>query len=91
MSDDRPVIMYGTLWCGDCHRSKAFLDEHGIAYEFIDIDEDPAAATIVERIQRGGRSVPTILFPDGATLIEPSDAELGAKLGIAVPRRFWSF
>lgn len=89
MTEPRDILMYGTLWCGDCHRSKAFLDEHEVPYTFIDIDEDPAAAAIVERIQRGGRSVPTILFADGAVLIEPSDAELGAKLGIDVPRRGW--
>jgi glutaredoxin len=91
MPESHEIVMYGTLWCGDCHRSRAFLDEHEVPYTFIDIDDDPDAAVIVERMQRGGRSVPTIVFADGATLIEPSDADLGAKLGIEVPRRGWFF
>ncbi len=85
------ILMYGTDWCGDCHRSRALLDGADVAYTFIDIDEDADAAAIVERIQRGGRSVPTIVFADGDVLIEPSDRELAAKVGVEVPKRGWLF
>ena len=48
MTEPRDILMYGTLWCGDCHRSKAFLDEHEVPYTFIDIDEKAAAALTAE-------------------------------------------
>lgn len=73
----------GTSWCGDCARSKAFLHHRGIAFEWVDIELDDAAASEVERLNDGHRIVPTIVFPDGDVLVEPSDDELAAKLGIA--------
>jgi glutaredoxin-like protein len=76
------IKMYGTAWCGDCHRSRAFLDEKGIKYEFIDIDKDEKAMKYVEGVNKGMRSVPTIVFEDGSILVEPNNEELGKKLGI---------
>jgi len=79
---DGELIVYGTAWCGDCHRSRRFLDRHGIPYRWIDVDGDPASVARVLEINRGKRSVPTLIFPDGSTLTEPSNAELAEKLGI---------
>lgn len=80
---DREITMYGTTWCSDCTRSKRFLDGNRVPYTWINIDEQPEAAALVLRINRGKSIVPTIVFPDGSLLAEPSDAELGRKLGIA--------
>ena len=76
--------MYGASWCPDCHRSKAFLSSHRIAFDWVDIDQDKAGLAVVERLQNGGRTIPTIVFPDGSQLFEPSDEELATKLGIVV-------
>ena len=73
----------GTSWCADCARSKAFLEHHDVAFDWIDIETDDAAAREVESLNEGRRVVPTIVFDDGSTLVEPSDAQLGAKLGLA--------
>lgn len=73
----------GTSWCADCTRSKAFLDGHDVEYQWTDIELDDVAASEVESINQGHRVVPTIIFPDGEVLVEPSDAQLAAKLGIA--------
>jgi mycoredoxin len=75
------IIVYGTTWCPDCRRAKQVLDKHKIAYTWINIEDDPAAAEIVVKINKGNRSVPTILFPDGSTLVEPGNSELEKKLG----------
>ena len=76
--------MYGADWCGDCRRSKAFLDTHEVAYTMVDLVEHPLLiAEVIER-NEGRRSIPVIVFPDGSHLTEPSDAELAAKLGIEV-------
>ena len=74
------IVVYGAPWCGDCRRAQRVLDRHEARYRYIDVDEDPDAAREVIRINRGLRSIPTILFPDGSIMVEPSDPELAAKL-----------
>lgn len=76
------IIMYGALWCGDCRRAKAFFDDYAIPYEWINIDGNDEAIARVQELNNGNRSIPTILFPDGAVLVEPSNAELADKTGI---------
>lgn len=77
------IVVYGTTWCPDCQRSKAFLGEQRIHYIWVDIETDLVAADYVQKINDGKRVVPTIVFPDGGILTEPSNAELAQKLGIA--------
>ena len=77
-----PIRMYATAWCGDCFRARRFLDSHDISYEYIDITGNPDATRIVEETNNGNRSVPTIIFPDGSVLVEPSNSELAEKLGV---------
>jgi mycoredoxin len=72
--------MYSTTWCGDCRMAKHVLDSRQIDYQVIDIDDDPQAAELVQRLNGGFRTVPTILFPDGRILVEPSRRELEAAL-----------
>jgi len=76
------IIMYSTDWCGDCRRAKRFLDERQIAYENVNIEQIPEGLEIVKKLNNGNRSVPTIVFPDGSILVEPSNAQLAEKLRI---------
>jgi thioredoxin reductase (NADPH) len=76
------ITVYGTPWCPDCKRAKQFLGEQRIQYHWVDIEQDAQAMTYVEEVNQGKRMVPTILFPDGSTLMEPSNAELAEKLGL---------
>ncbi len=74
------IIMYTTSWCGDCRRSKKVFAALGVPYTEIDIEQHADAAEIVRRLNNGSQSVPTIVFPDGTKLVEPSNATLEAKL-----------
>lgn len=74
------IKMYGTAWCPDCRRAKQIFEGEGIPYEWIDISDDPEAAAYVESVNGGYRSVPTIVFPDGAVLVEPASHVLVQKL-----------
>ncbi len=74
------ITIYSTTWCSDCRRSKRWLDEHGVAYTNIDIEQDEAAAEYVRSLNDGNQSVPTIVFPDGSILVEPSTAALAAQV-----------
>jgi mycoredoxin len=75
------LVMYGTPWCGDCMRSRRWLEQNGVAYRYVDIETEPEAVAVVERLNDGLRSVPTIVFADGSVLVEPSNKALAAKLG----------
>lgn len=76
------IIMYSTDWCGDCRRAKRFLDGHQVAYENVNIEQVPEGLEIVKKLNNGNRSVPTIVFPDGSILVEPSNIQLAQKLGV---------
>lgn len=76
------IKVYGAYWCPDCRRSKQFLGEHQIPYEWINIEEDATAEQYVIEVNNGKRIIPTIVFADGEKLVEPSNAQLAEKLGL---------
>ena len=76
------ITVYGAYWCPDCRRSKQFLGEHQIPYNWVDIEQDPAGEQVVIAKNEGKRIIPTIVFADGTALVEPSNAALAAKLGL---------
>jgi len=79
---DQKLRVIGASWCPDCKRAKTFLGQHRIEFEWVDMESDPTAQEEVERINGGKRIIPTIIFPDGSILTEPSNDELAEKLGI---------
>ena len=72
----------GASWCPDCKRAKTFLGQHRVAYDWVDMEDNDEAIAEVERLNSGKRSIPTIIFPDGSILVEPSNDELADKLQI---------
>lgn len=76
------ITVYGAYWCPDCRRSKQFLGEHQIPYQWVDIEQDKAGEAYVLAKNDGKRIIPTIEFADGSLLVEPSNAELAVKLGL---------
>jgi mycoredoxin len=83
------IVIYGTNWCGDCRRARRFFDQNKISYDFINIDQDKEAEQYVKMTNKGFRSVPTILFPDGSILVEPSNQTLAEKFGIKVTASYY--
>ena len=73
------ITMYGAEWCSDCRRSKKLLDEKGVAYDYIDLEAVPEAAEAALAIS-GRTNIPVIVFSDGTHQVEPSNADLEAKL-----------
>jgi mycoredoxin len=72
--------MFSTPWCGYCHRLKSQLEREGIAFEMVDIEQQPEAALTVEQANGGNQTVPTLLFADGSTLTNPSVKQVKEKL-----------
>ncbi|MDE2967545.1 MAG: glutaredoxin family protein [Chloroflexota bacterium] len=79
---NRDVLLYVNAWCGDCRRAIRFLDEYEIPYRTIDLDDHPESAEIVEALNRGSRSVPTVVVDGIHVATEPSRAELAGIFGI---------
>jgi thioredoxin reductase (NADPH) len=76
------IIVYGAPWCPDCKQAKQFLGEQRVPFKWIDIDQNTEARDYVQRVNDGKQIIPTIVFKDGSTLVEPTNAELAGKLGI---------
>jgi mycoredoxin len=74
------LTMYTTTWCGFCRNLKNQLARSGIEIAEIDIERDPAAAEFVMSVNGGNQTVPTVLFPDGTALVNPSAAQVKAQL-----------
>jgi mycoredoxin len=76
MSDQQTVKFYGAMWCGDTRRARAWMDKFKVSYDWIDVDKNKEGEEYVKSVNNGFRSIPTLLFPDGSTLVEPSSKKL---------------
>ena len=77
--NEKNITMFGTTTCADCNRSKKVLETSGVHYDFIDLEVVTEAAAMAEKLA-GRKSTPVLSFPDGSVQVEPTDAELSAKL-----------
>jgi thioredoxin reductase (NADPH) len=76
------ILVYGASWCPDCRRAKKFLADQRVPYSWHDIEGDPDGVRVVQDRNDGKNIIPTIVFPDGSHLSEPSNEELAEKLGL---------
>ena len=72
--------MYSTSWCGYCKRLKSQLNDLGITFDEVNIEEVPGTAEIVEKVNNGNQTVPTLVFSDGTALTNPSAKQVQEKL-----------
>jgi mycoredoxin len=80
------LTMYSTSWCGYCRRLKRQLDKSGIDYVEVDIEQSPDAAEFVMSVNGGNQTVPTVHFPSGAALTNPTLAQVQEELASAGTR-----
>jgi mycoredoxin len=76
----QPLTMYTTTWCAFCRRLKSQLAAEGIEMAEVNIEEEPGAAEYVMSVNGGNQTVPTLVFPDGSTMTNPSAAEVKQRL-----------
>ena len=74
------MTIYSTPWCGYCHRLMKQLDREGVGYDVVDIEQVPEAAEYVMKVNGGSQTVPTVVFPDGSALTNPSLAQVKERL-----------
>lgn len=73
------ITMFGAAWCSDCRRTKAQLDGLGVDYTYVDLEADAAAADVAREIS-GRTQIPVVVYPDSTHHVEPSNADVDAKL-----------
>lgn len=76
----QPLTMYTATWCAFCRRLKRQLARDGIEMAEIDIEKEPGAAEYVMSVNGGFQTVPTVVFPDGSALTNPSAAAVKQRL-----------
>jgi mycoredoxin len=74
------LTMYTTNWCGYCVRLKGQLRRAGIDFREVNLQHSPEGAALVERVNNGNRTVPTLVFSDGSALTNPSLAQVRRRL-----------
>ncbi len=77
----KEILFYGTSWCSDCQRAKAYLKEHNVDFKFIDVDINKEATSYIETINKGKRIIPTIIIND-KPYTNPDNGTLASILGI---------
>ena len=73
------ITMFGAEWCRDCRRTKKQLDGLGIAYTYVDLEAEPAAAEVAREIS-GRMNIPVVVYPDATHHVEPSNDDVEQKL-----------
>ncbi len=76
------IRVAGTLWSASSHSIKDFLARSQIPYQFLDIERDADAKSLVEQANESTHQLPVVFFPDGSVLIEPSLTEVAEKAGL---------
>ncbi len=80
------VVVFGAEWCPDCRRAKQFLAHWGVPFRWRDVETDEEARRYVLQVTGGRLIIPVILFAEGDYLVEPSNRELAARLGLPPTR-----
>jgi glutaredoxin len=75
------ITAYGADWCGDCRRTKRWLNASGLDWTWIDRDADPEVRHMLA--DAGYLAIPVVVLPSGRVLVEPSDAQLAEAVGSA--------
>ncbi len=80
INEDYHIVLYGADWCPDCRKSKSFLNDNNINYQFIDIEQNEWSIPIITKINNGKRKIPTIVINNETILVEPANEELRQAL-----------
>ena len=79
------ITMYTSSWCAHSLSVKAFLKRNEVPVNLVNIDGNNEAREALIQLNGGYASVPTLVFPDGTKLTEPSIGQLRQKLALPSP------
>jgi thioredoxin reductase (NADPH) len=84
-SDHRPVPetkVVGHQWSARSSGVREFLARNQVPYRWYASDE-PEGQRLLDAAGADGRALPVVITPDGEPLVEPTDAELASRVGLA--------
>lgn len=84
-SSNDNILLYMSRWCAHSMSVERFLDRNDVVVEKINVDGDSNAREELIRLNGGYASVPTLLFPDGTKLTEPSFSQIRKQLKMEPP------
>ena len=73
------VKVYGADWCGDTTRTLEQLNALGVAYDYVNVEQDEQAARWVREQNDGKERKPTVKLGE-QVLSTPDDEELESAL-----------
>jgi mycoredoxin len=73
------VKVYGADWCEDTQHAREFLEQLGVKYQYVNIEQDESAARWVREHNDGRELKPTVDIA-GQVLSVPSEHELTSAL-----------
>ncbi|HMQ68071.1 MAG TPA: FAD-dependent oxidoreductase [Ignavibacteria bacterium] len=76
------IRVFGTRWSSSCYSLKEFLSRNLIPYQWIDIDTDESMKELALKAAGEIANLPVVTFPDGTTLLKPSNNEIAEKVGL---------
>ena len=83
--DRRPVRVtkvVGHRWSARSSEVREFLARNQVAYRWYE-SEGPDGQRLLAAAEADGRRLPVVITPDAEVLVEPADAELAVKVGLA--------
>jgi thioredoxin reductase (NADPH) len=85
-TSDRRLVpetkVVGHRWSARSSEVREFLARNQVPYRWY-VTGEPEAARLLAAAGADGRALPVVITPDGDALIEPTDAELASRVGLA--------
>jgi thioredoxin reductase (NADPH) len=76
------IRVVGPRWSLRDYQVRNFLSRNQVPYVWLDPERDDQAVELLRRFNCGDSSLPVVLFPDGTSLIQPTDAQLAEHVGL---------
>jgi thioredoxin reductase (NADPH) len=76
------IRIVGHRWTAKSHQVRDFLSRNLVPYQWLDIETEEEARRLLEFCACAESRLPVVLFPDGNHLIEPTNAQLGERIGL---------
>lgn len=78
------IRVVGTLWSPMSHEIKDFLARNAIPYLWLDVERDEEARSLLLSTSTDEAKIPSVFFPDGSHLNEPTIQQLAEKVGMRI-------
>ena len=78
------IRVLGYRWSPRAHQVKDFLARNLIPYQWLDVLDGGEAPRLMEAAGLTSAQIPSVFFPDGSHLDQPTNVQLAEKIGLRV-------